>query len=77
MYKLLLISGVFFFCSYYLCVAGQALSGAYFGAGADPIFLDVVQCTSGDTSLLGCTANPLLSHNCDHSNDAGVRCEGI
>ena len=60
----------------FLFLAGQAFSGAYFGAGTGPIFLDDVHCTSSITSLLQCTSNPVLSHNCAHSDDAGVRCEG-
>lgn len=64
----------------FLCTtvtAGEAVPGAFFGAGSDPILLDNVQCDSSDATLLGCSANPLLSHNCNHSKDASVRCEGI
>ena len=56
--------------------AGQAFTGAYFGAGTGPIFLDDVHCNSSATRLLHCTSNPIASHNCAHSDDAGVRCEG-
>jgi len=60
-----------------LCAVGRAYSNAYFGAGSGPIFLDDVQCTSSSTQLLECFSRPLLSHNCLHSADAGVKCEGI
>ena len=57
-------------------VGGQAFSGAHFGAGTGPIFLDDVHCNSNVTRLLQCTSNPIASHNCAHSDDAGVRCDG-
>ena len=57
-------------------VAGRAYSNAYFGAGSGPIFLDDVDCTSSSSQLLECPSNPILSHNCLHSADAGVGCEG-
>ena len=35
-------------------------------------------CTGIESSLLDCAAGEEVgSHNCDHSEDAGVRCEGI
>lgn len=49
---------------------------AYYGAGSDPIYLDNVVCTGSEATLISCISNPIASHNCDHSEDAGVRCEG-
>ena len=62
-----------------LCVDGRAYSYAYFGAGSysGPIYLDDVQCTSSSNQLLECPSRPILSHNCRHSADAGVGCEGM
>ena len=59
--------------------AGEALLNAYFGQGGGQIVLDDVQCTGSENKLLACSSAPLLrvSSNCDHSDDAGVRCEGI
>jgi len=57
--------------------AGLAYSNAHFGAGTGPIFLDDVQCTSSASQLLECSSRPILTHNCQHSADAGVGCEGI
>ena len=41
--------------------------------------LDDVQCTGRENKLLACSSAPLLkvSSNCNHFDDAGVRCEGI
>ena len=73
-------------CTYLCCsicmslmsyAGGTAYSSAHFGAGSGPIFLDDVQCTSSSSQLLECHSSPILSHNCLHSADAGVGCEGI
>ena len=55
----------------------MALSGAYFGSGSDDILLDNVVCRGTESSLLQCRTNPIGQHNCDHSEDVGVRCEGM
>ena len=60
-----------------ICTGGIAYSNAHFGAGSGPIFLDDVQCTSSSSQLLECPSRPILSHNCLHSADAGVGCEGV
>ena len=39
--------------------------------------MDDVQCTSSASQLLECPSRPILSHNCHHSDDAGVGCEGM
>ena len=43
-----------------------------FGGGSGRIVLDNVQCVGNEASLSDCPA--LSVHNCDHSEDAGVRC---
>ena len=49
-----------------------ARSRAYFGQGDGPIQIDNVQCTGTESRLQDC---PLLrTHNCAHSEDAGVEC---
>ena len=53
-----------------------AYRNAHFGSGSGPIFLDNVQCSSSSSQLLECPSRPILSHDCLHSADAGVSCEG-
>ena len=57
--------------------AGIAYSNAYYGSGSGPIYLTDVLCTSSKTSLLQCISDPILSDSCTHSEDAGVKCEGL
>ena len=54
------------------------VSSALFGEGYNrSIFLDQLTCTGNESSLLECLAQDEVGyHNCDHSEDAGVRCEG-
>ena len=59
-----------------LFVGSVALGGAYFGSGSGDILLDDAVCRGTESSLLECSTNPIGQHNCDHSEDAGVRCEG-
>ena len=51
---------------------------ALFGSGSvnQSILLDNVICRGDESSLLDCEHEPVGVHNCDHSEDAGVRCEG-
>ena len=59
-----------------LPAGGRAYSNAYFGTGSGQILLDDVHCGSYSSRLLECPSAPILSHNCLHSADAGVGCEG-
>ena len=57
--------------------AVKAHREAHFGEGVGDILLDNLQCTGREASLLDCPHNGLYVHNCDHSGDAGVTCEGM
>ena len=76
-----IVSILFFFmsslCLQCLYAGGRAYINAHFGVGSGSIFLDDVQCTSSSNQLLRCPTRKILSHNCHHSDDAGVGCEGM
>ena len=49
---------------------------AFYGQGSGSIWLDDLRCTGNEQRLLDCTARPIGSHNCGHSDDVGVVCSG-
>ena len=53
---------------------GQALHEAHFGRGNGPIFRDDVQCIGAEARLVDCLSSRHRRHNCNHGEDAGVRC---
>ena len=65
-------------CPFYV-LDSISIGRAAFGEGSNySILLDQLMCTGNENSLLDCAAGEEVgSHNCDHSEDAGVRCEGI
>ena len=55
----------------------MAFSSAYFGVGVGPIHLDNVDCTGSERKLIECPNNIFVRCTNGHSEDAGVRCQGI
>ncbi|XP_072190756.1 neurotrypsin isoform X1 [Excalfactoria chinensis] len=58
---------------------GQATARtmAYFGEGKGPIHVDNVKCTGSERSLADCIKQDIGTHNCRHSEDAGVICDHL
>ena len=56
--------------------AGNASRHASFGQGRGPVFLEYVQCSGFEESLLDCDNNRLGYSTCGHYEDAGVVCQG-
>ena len=44
--------------------------------GLVQIWLDDLDCSGSESTLLQCSHRRLGSHNCDHSEDVSVRCSG-
>ena len=56
-------------------IAGAAgVARAAYGRGIGSIWLDDVNCRGTESRLADCNARAIGSHNCQHYEDAGVRC---
>ena len=57
--------------------SGTSYSNAYFGEGSGSIWLDNIECTGNETTLASCGhLGLMITRNCSHSEDAGVKCYG-
>ena len=56
--------------------AVEAPQSARFGQGTGQIWLDDLQCSGTESSLRDCPHGGLGNHNCAHSEDASVICQG-
>ena len=59
---------------YQLFLDSLPLRNATYGSFYSPILLDNLVCEGSESSLLSCTHNDIGMSNCDHSEDAGVKC---
>lgn len=68
---------VFFFSWLVSTCSGVAKARvmAYFGEGTGPIHVDNVKCSGEEHSLADCIKQAPGTHNCRHSEDAGVICD--
>ena len=70
-------SFTYIYLTYPTSVGVEVFRDSQFGHGTGPIFLDKLGCTGTESSLLQCNRFAGLGlHSCDHSQDAGVRCNG-
>ena len=50
---------------------------AYFGEGQGDIYIENVQCNGNESHLEECPSSDVGDHDCSHSEDAGVSCQGM
>ena len=58
-----------------MLLGAEVVSGAVFGEGTGRVWLDNVECTGSERTLMDCTASSNGDNNCTHAQDAGVRCQ--
>ena len=55
-------------------IGATGQQGATYGQGTGTIFLDTVRCKGSESNILDCSSNSIGTHNCAHSEDAGITC---
>ena len=59
------------------CSGSIPVRSAGFGEGNGSILLDNLVCEGDESSLLNCASDVAIGYSdCQHSEDAGVKCEG-
>ncbi|XP_073726150.1 scavenger receptor cysteine-rich type 1 protein M130-like [Misgurnus anguillicaudatus] len=51
-----------------------AATGAFFGQGSGPVWLDDVRCSGNESAVTNCSSKALGKSTCSHEQDAGVVC---
>ena len=59
-------------CRYMGFSSGEAINSGYEIAGEGPIWIDNLNCSGEEGNINECSF--LMTHNCDHTQDAGVLC---
>jgi len=57
-----------------MCRESGVYIGKAYGGGTGPIWLDDLQCTGNETSLINCTHRGWGVHNCSHDEDVSILC---
>jgi len=57
-----------------MCRRTGAYSGNTYGSGTGQIWLDDLECTGNEMSLINCTHRGWGVSNCDHSEDVSIVC---
>ena len=55
-------------------LATNAWSGAYYGQGSGPIWIDDVACSGSESHIYDCRHRGWGNNDCTHSRDASVQC---
>lgn len=55
---------------------GKPIKEAFFGTGSGPIWFDNVKCFGNESYIWGCGNRGIGTHNCNHTEDVGVKCDG-
>ena len=53
---------------------GIAANDLEYGGGFGEIWIDNINCTGEESTILDCEMNPIGDHNCGHHEDVGVIC---
>ena len=56
--------------------ATAAVGPAKFGSGSGPILFSQLSCVGNESTITECDHHSTGGHNCSHSKDVGVVCEG-